>query len=269
MRRLSATMRCTGRSASSRPTWVALTVLAFWPGLDGVFTKDWWAYYGLLQSYSSSFWFRGIAVAWSLSVEVAFYVVLPLLGVALSAAGRRMTPRGRLWLQILAFAALGVGGLAFRAGFFDLLNTSPSYCFGFSVGMALAVASAWLEGREHEFPAARFIAAHSGCCWAAATVLFLATSLSPAFPRPFSDTPPTTVAYTAESAVYSSIAFLVMLPAVFGEHAGGFRGACSEAASSRGSGRSHTESFSGTPHSSARCKVDSSRPSPLDTRSWR
>jgi peptidoglycan/LPS O-acetylase OafA/YrhL len=28
--------------------WVALTVLAIWPGLPGVFTGDWWRYYGLL-----------------------------------------------------------------------------------------------------------------------------------------------------------------------------------------------------------------------------
>jgi hypothetical protein len=31
--------------------WVALTVLAIWPGLTGVLTKDWWIYYGVLQSF--------------------------------------------------------------------------------------------------------------------------------------------------------------------------------------------------------------------------
>ena len=33
--------------------WVALTILAIYPGLIGVFTGDWWRYYGLLQVYGS------------------------------------------------------------------------------------------------------------------------------------------------------------------------------------------------------------------------
>jgi peptidoglycan/LPS O-acetylase OafA/YrhL len=51
--------------------------------------------------------------------------------------------------------------------------------------------------------------------------LFTAVSLSPGFPRPFDTAPQPTIAYTAESLIYTSIAFFVMLPAVFGEHAGG------------------------------------------------
>ena len=34
--------------------WVALTVIAAYPGLDEVFSGDWWRYYGLLQVYSTS-----------------------------------------------------------------------------------------------------------------------------------------------------------------------------------------------------------------------
>ena len=30
--------------------WLALTVLAVWPGLVGVHTADWWVYYGFLQN---------------------------------------------------------------------------------------------------------------------------------------------------------------------------------------------------------------------------
>ena len=204
--------------------WVALTVLSLWPGLRGVFTKDWWVYYGLLQSYRPEWSLQGIAVAWSLSVEIAFYALLPLVAVVLSRAGRRLGLRGRLRLQLLAFAALAVGGLLFRAAIHDARAwglTLPANSLGFLVGMSTAVVSAWSERRESEWRATRWITAHSGWCWVLAAVLFSAISLSPAFPRPFSDVPQSTFSYTAESLIGTAIAFLVMLPAVFGEHAGG------------------------------------------------
>ncbi|MEA2495606.1 MAG: hypothetical protein QOJ29_3517, partial [Thermoleophilaceae bacterium] len=31
--------------------WLALTVLAIWPGLVGVWSGYWWAYYALIQNY--------------------------------------------------------------------------------------------------------------------------------------------------------------------------------------------------------------------------
>lgn len=206
--------------------WVALTALALWPGLSGVFTKNWWIYYGLLQSYRQNWAARGIGVAWSLSVEMAFYVLLPILAVVLSRAGRRRNPRGRMRLQLLAFAALAVGTLICRAvihhgKFGDFYTSLPANLLGFLAGMAMAVVSTWFPGREDEWRPIRWIAAHPGPCWVLAAVVFSAVSLSPAFPRPFDNVRQSTVAYTAESLLYTSIAFFVMLPAVFGEHAGG------------------------------------------------
>jgi peptidoglycan/LPS O-acetylase OafA/YrhL len=49
--------------------WLALTVLALWPGLEGVFTSESWVYYGFVQSFRVDWIFRGLAPAWSLSVE--------------------------------------------------------------------------------------------------------------------------------------------------------------------------------------------------------
>lgn len=206
--------------------WVALTLLGLWPGLAGVFTKSWWVSYGLLQSYHQGWSMEGIGVAWSLSVEMAFYVLLPLLAMALSRAGRRLDLRGRVRLQLFAFAALGAGTVIFRAAIHhaelqDFYISLPAKFLEFLVGMALAVVSTWLEGREDEWWPARWVAAHSGWCWALAALLFVAISLSPGFPRPFDRAPQPTVAYAAESLIYSAIAFFVMLPAVFGAHAGG------------------------------------------------
>src|SRR4051812_32160566 len=38
--------------------WLALTVLAIWPGLVGVHTDHWWVYYGFLQDVRTS-WIQG------------------------------------------------------------------------------------------------------------------------------------------------------------------------------------------------------------------
>lgn len=206
--------------------WVALTLLALWPGLKGVFTANWWVFYGLLQSNRLDWSMQGIGVAWSLSVEAGFYLLLPLVAVVLARAGRSLRPHGRLKLQLLGLAALGVGSVMFRAtlhrsGDLGLASSLPSNLFGFVAGMALAVLSAWFQGREREWWAARFVADHPGLCWALALASFCAVSLSPAFPRPFSGKPQSTLAFAAEAPILSWVALLVMLPAVFGERAGG------------------------------------------------
>src|SRR4051794_19182180 len=71
--------------------WLALTVLAVFPGIVGAFTGDWWRYYLFLQLYSDRTLGLGIPVAWTLCVEVAFYAVLPAWALAM----RRWRPLGR------------------------------------------------------------------------------------------------------------------------------------------------------------------------------
>jgi peptidoglycan/LPS O-acetylase OafA/YrhL len=70
--------------------WLALTVLSLWPGLVGPFTADWWVYYGLLQNLSTSTLIGGLGPAWTLSVELSFYAVLPLYALA---CARRLARR--------------------------------------------------------------------------------------------------------------------------------------------------------------------------------
>ena len=71
--------------------WVALILL----GLivpqytPGVFGHDWWVYFGLLQSWSANTILGGISATWSLSVELAFYVLLPFYALALRRASVR------------------------------------------------------------------------------------------------------------------------------------------------------------------------------------
>jgi peptidoglycan/LPS O-acetylase OafA/YrhL len=90
--------------------WTALTVLAIYPGISGVFSGDWWRYYLFLQLYDGDTLSRAIPVAWTLCVEVSFYAALPLW-----AAGMRALSAGRpAWLrgEIGALALVAVAGAA-------------------------------------------------------------------------------------------------------------------------------------------------------------
>src|SRR5207248_2134572 len=54
--------------------WLALTVLALWPGLKGVLDgHSFWVYYGFLQIYGLGPHNGGNYIVWSLCIEMAFY----------------------------------------------------------------------------------------------------------------------------------------------------------------------------------------------------
>src|SRR5204862_3957625 len=91
--------------------WLALTVLALFPGIVGAFSGDWWRYYFFLQLYSSHTLGGGIPVAWTLCVEASFYVLLPLWAIAM----RRLLgpePRAALRVELGALAVVAAGGVA-------------------------------------------------------------------------------------------------------------------------------------------------------------
>mgnify|MGYP001808125795 CR=1 FL=1 len=206
--------------------WVALTVLAIWPGLQGVFTGDWWIYYGILQAFWGSTVFSGLVVAWSLTIEVTFYAILPLLALFLGWLGHGANPRTRMIRQLWALAALGVASEIFRIYVFAIglktLNFSlPSMFLPFAVGMALAVSSAWLGTHERKWRWTRFVVDHSGAVWSAAIAIFVASCFAPFFGRTFV-LRHTLFTWTFEQLAYVVISTLLLLPAVFGETAGGW-----------------------------------------------
>ena len=145
--------------------WLALTVLAIWPGITGVFTDDWWRYYFFLQLYDPDTLVRGIPVAWTLCVEVTFYLALPLWALAM----RRLSVRAE-FAGLAALAAFGaaVQVAAGREAIDDMLAQSLlGQSTWFALGMALAVVSV-AEVRP------RAIAAYPGLCWAGAGAAFVA-----------------------------------------------------------------------------------------------
>ena len=70
--------------------WVALLVAVVVLGTGGVLTlKGIPTYFGFLQSYDTDTAGGGLPVAWTLCIEVAFYVFLPLWALPRAAPARR------------------------------------------------------------------------------------------------------------------------------------------------------------------------------------
>lgn len=165
--------------------WFALTVLAVYPGIVGVFSADWWRYYFFLQLYSPRTFGLGIPVAWTLCVEVSFYLALPLWAALMRRA--HTGERGWLRVELSALAALSLVGivvqiLASRQQVSNLLGASLlGESVWFALGMSLAVAS--VAQNRGELPAwpARLASRRAGLGWigAAACLAGVAAVLHP------------------------------------------------------------------------------------------
>jgi peptidoglycan/LPS O-acetylase OafA/YrhL len=202
--------------------WVALTVLAVFPGVVGVFTGDWWRYYLLTQLYSQDTLGGGIPVAWTLCVEASFYVLLPFWALAVRRAG----------VELGALALVAAGGIvvqvaAARNTVSDLVATTVlGQCTWLALGMALAVASVAVARREREPRAVRLVVEHPGLCWIGAAAAFaVLTALTRSdwlFGTAQSFTATQPIAKTlATIALGIAVHVLLVAPAIFGERAGG------------------------------------------------
>lgn len=206
--------------------WVALSVLALYPGLqglEGLFSGQSWPYYGLVQIYpvydapvacGVTLQFCGIPQTWSLAVEASFYLALPLYFLAARRLSRGRSRRSIAALDIAGLAALSVASLFVftltldgRADAFLGFGLTGTFIW-FAFGMGLAVASAAWGDRS--FPLER----HPGAYWglAAATYMLLAYALLP-------DDPLATFGNAdqiAQRVLYGVISALLVVPAVFG-----------------------------------------------------
>lgn len=208
--------------------WTALTVLAIFPGIVGVFSGDWWRYYFFGQLYSNRTLGAGIPVAWTLCVEVSFYLALPLW-----AAMIRKLPTAQNWLRVELFglglvAVLGIAvqTAASRLAVSDLVADSLlGQCTWFALGMALAVLSVAV-GRNSRSRALQAVTDHSGLCWLGAAACLagvvavlhsrglLNIILTLRTKQPFGRT-------LGSIALTAGLMTLLVAPAVFGEDAGG------------------------------------------------
>lgn len=186
--------------------WVALTIIALVLDRDDVFS---WPgaleYYGLGQAYDPERFTGGIGQAWTLTIEVAFYALLPLLALGMRRIGGGL--RGELWLLV----SLAVLSLAWKIGvltlvdanapaYLPLLAALPAQLDIFAAGMALAVLSA--AGRGAALGRSAWLA------WGIAAIAFLALGLW----RPVADAP----RVLGEHALQLAVAAALLVPAVIG-----------------------------------------------------
>jgi peptidoglycan/LPS O-acetylase OafA/YrhL len=203
--------------------WLALTLLAIYPGLPGVFGSRWWVYYGFGQDYSADTVYNGLAPAWSLGTEVVFYAVLPLyalgLGLPWLCTNRPTIVVAETFiLGLLAALAVGLGH-SFAARNSYLSRTLVGTFDWFALGMGLAVASAVLANGSHRPRVVSFVERRPSVCWLAAAgvwaVCAVWTRVEP--PDPGYDI----YAGRLSNVLFGLLALLVVLPAVFGDHRNG------------------------------------------------
>ena len=127
--------------------WAVLVVIGFL-GLPGaVFGAHWWEYFTFLQIYDNASLFGGLAVAWTLCVEVSFYALLPIYALVLRRLLAQRAADSRLRIELAVLTGLSLVALLTKALLLPRLPTgatvAASTCRAvsrwFALGMGLAV----------------------------------------------------------------------------------------------------------------------------------
>ncbi len=161
--------------------WVALTIVSIWLGFSYMtHPSALIRYYGFLQIYGNLHTLGGgIGPAWTLDVEITFYIALPLLAWVARWLGRsRSVLTSELMLALGMIAISEIWQLCictfvhFSTGYQEsYLITLPGTLDVFATGMFLAVLSVEARRREHPRPAVSWINRHAGVVWIAAGVI--------------------------------------------------------------------------------------------------
>lgn len=171
--------------------WVAVGVTLAVLRLQRPTAHDWWAYPLLLQTYTGGNHLSSLTQMWTLSVELCFYLLVPLAAWAAlragdrAGAGRQVVRRNLVLIgSLIALAALAgmVAHLAPSVGDRSLVWL-PANVDWFALGMLLALISACSSRAERAgaapagwqpkfFTTWLTLARATGLCWALAGLLF-------------------------------------------------------------------------------------------------
>lgn len=220
--------------------WVALVGIAVIFGLQIAGVRAWLGNTFLLQAFGvpvkvcndngSCHVGYGITQAWSIGVEITFYLLLPLFAALVSRLTAALQPRRRLIAMLGSLAVLYAVGTAFRAyvvvvdpawGEQSLLWL-PMFLDLFAIGMTLAVLSSAMSVGQVLPRAISWFGDHPALCWTIAAVIWIGVTRMKFPTKPFglhdsdgsSDYLPRQFAYGVAAAVW-------LWPAIFGDQTRG------------------------------------------------
>ncbi|WP_019201711.1 acyltransferase [Tsukamurella sp. 1534] len=178
-----------------------LGIIRFEPNPSGRGIDGYLRNLGFLQIYGFGHMRVGLTQAWSLCVEMAFYLALPLLGWLLTAVVCRYRWRpGRLFAGLAALAAITPAWITVAP---DIELTArmwpPAYLWWFIAGMALTVAARTLRAWPR---------------WATPACLALAVAAFVVSALPAIGGPPTMVPRSPVEAIMKSALYLVISAAL-------------------------------------------------------
>jgi peptidoglycan/LPS O-acetylase OafA/YrhL len=134
--------------------WALLTVFALLGGAPSAFSEDWWRYYLLAANYTNDpvLVEGGIPPAWTLAVEMSFYLMLIAFVALMRPLWRRRTADAWRWrLELLAPLPLVAIGVTFalvaiyNPDWAMAARTLLGTLHTFAIGMILAVVSVRAE----------------------------------------------------------------------------------------------------------------------------
>lgn len=185
---------------------VALFILTFvWHRIELNDAPSFFIHLSLVQNYLRSEYAHGIGPTWSLVVEVAFYAFLPLYaGVVARSSASRNVWRAEI-TGLIGLMGFGVIWQVVAVDHRMWIALVPSFLPTFALGMGLAVAV--VHGRSRGLSV---LASRAWLCVTAAAALIVGKGLiggADGFEDGF---------HAQNQVLYSAIAFLIVLPAVFG-----------------------------------------------------
>jgi peptidoglycan/LPS O-acetylase OafA/YrhL len=207
--------------------WLVLFVMTtLWHNPPGIGPSGWWSqtvHYLFLQIYFPDQVIKGLSAAWSLCVEMSFYLFVPFYAMVIRRGRARRTPGQAMRREFVGLVCMVAVSYLWRAvviahqtphgGWWAVATVwLPAYLDLFAFGMFLAATSAWFHQHDSEwrifsnpmFPVAAWICA-GACFWAVGHIGI------PTFPI-----------YTETSRdltrqlLYGGFAFFLLLPAVYG-----------------------------------------------------
>lgn len=181
----------------------------------------------LVQIYQPGYLLDQLAQTWTLATEASWYVLLPILALALRRRRGRSDAR-QLVFELSVVAAMIVCSIAYAATArgTDLLDPFvsgfwlPHYLGWFGIGMAFAVLQVWLDRHPKSPWAALHDAGNAlGTCWAIAAVLYLIAGNAVAGPRILAAS--SVWEGLVREGLYTGVAMFFVLPCIFGDQTRG------------------------------------------------